>query len=80
VDFNLNPPFFTTNQFRTSPTTLLTLANPFPTGLLQAAGAPSFIPSIVNRYARRLSFEWTLGVQRQLTKSLVPCSHGFPWS
>ena len=40
VDFNLNPPFFTTNQFRTSPTTLLTLANPFPAGLLQAAGAP----------------------------------------
>jgi hypothetical protein len=70
VDFNLNPPFFTTNQFRTSSSTLLTLANPFPTGLLQAAGAPSIYSIDANSYRDAFSFEWTLGVQRQITRSL----------
>ena len=70
VDFNLNPPFFTTNQFRTSSSTLLTLANPFPTNLLQAAGAPSIYSIDANSYRDAFSLEWTAGVQRQITRSL----------
>lgn len=70
VDFNLNPPFFTTNQFRTSTSTVLTLANPFPSGSLQAAGAPSIYSIDSNSYRDAFTLEWTLGVQRQITKSL----------
>ena len=70
VDFNLNPPFFTTNQFRTSSSTVLTLANPFPTGLLQAAGAPSIYSIDSNSYRDAFTFEWTFGVQRQISNSL----------
>src|SRR5260370_17374354 len=70
VDFNLNPPFFTTNQFRTSTSTVLTLANPFPTGSQQAAGAPSVYSIDGNSYRDAFTFEWTFGVQRQITRSL----------
>ena len=70
VDFNLNPPFFTTDQFRTSPATVLTLANPFPSGSQQAAGAPSIYSIDANDYRDAFTLEWTFGIQRQITRSL----------
>lgn len=64
-----NPPFFSVNQFFTTPAAVLTLDDPFPTGSL-VAGVVS--PSTLERHFRDGYLQqWSLTVQRQITPNLV---------
>jgi hypothetical protein len=68
VDFNLNPPFFTTNNFRATPEVPLTLADPFPVTGKLPTGAPTIFSVDRDNYRDAFTLLWSLDVQHELVR------------
>lgn len=69
--FNLNPPLFLTDSFVTSPTTLLTLTNPFPSVLQAGAGRPGLFAMNPLTYRDALTQTWSLTGQHEVLPRIV---------